>query len=314
MRSSRSRAQTEPKDNPNLGRVERGVAGRNIMVLHNGNTDHLDSKHSTNVEKSSGPDSDSLTRSSISQDELVGGLGDQPRDLPSQQALSLRQEVTSADDAESEEPFRSLFHGSPQRLPQRLGPEQHIAFLENQRNPKDKGTLRIPGPREFDRGDVPMPLIGDEDDGPLSRQITSPVELMGFSGGVPVKRNITIETPDHTQLRADSGTLSNLIHRRATNSNQTKAIAATEAMDEGGSPTGRLRAHSTTFGSLNDWGTKEKEPMPYLSWQPTIGRNSAFVDLTQEQREELGGIEYRSLKTLAIVLVCKSARLVCHGF
>jgi Trk-type K+ transport system membrane component len=43
--------------------------------------------------------------------------------------------------------------------------------------------------------------------------------------------------------------------------------------------------------------------MPYLSWQPTIGRNSAFVDLTEEQRDELGGIEYRSLKTLAVVLV-----------
>ena len=43
--------------------------------------------------------------------------------------------------------------------------------------------------------------------------------------------------------------------------------------------------------------------MPYLSWQPTIGRNSAFVDLTEEQREELGGIEYRSLKSLALILV-----------
>jgi hypothetical protein len=45
--------------------------------------------------------------------------------------------------------------------------------------------------------------------------------------------------------------------------------------------------------------------MPYLSWTPTVGRNSAFVDLTEEQREELGGIEYRSLKLLAIILVCK---------
>ena len=45
--------------------------------------------------------------------------------------------------------------------------------------------------------------------------------------------------------------------------------------------------------------------MPYLSWTPTVGRNSAFVDLTEEQREELGGIEYRSLKLLAVILVCK---------
>jgi len=44
--------------------------------------------------------------------------------------------------------------------------------------------------------------------------------------------------------------------------------------------------------------------MPYLSWTPTLGRNSNFVDLTEEQREELGGIEYRALKLLAWILVC----------
>jgi len=42
--------------------------------------------------------------------------------------------------------------------------------------------------------------------------------------------------------------------------------------------------------------------MPYLSYQPTLGRNSQFVDLTDEQRDELGGIEYRSLKLLYRVL------------
>lgn len=41
----------------------------------------------------------------------------------------------------------------------------------------------------------------------------------------------------------------------------------------------------------------------YLSWSPTVGRNSAFVDLTEEQKEELGGIEYRALKVLSKVLV-----------
>lgn len=43
--------------------------------------------------------------------------------------------------------------------------------------------------------------------------------------------------------------------------------------------------------------------MPYLSWAPTIGRNSNFIDLTEDQREELGGIEYRALKLLAVILV-----------
>ncbi|EGV60699.1 potassium transport protein TRK1/TRK2 [Yamadazyma tenuis ATCC 10573] len=33
----------------------------------------------------------------------------------------------------------------------------------------------------------------------------------------------------------------------------------------------------------------------YLSWEPTIGRNSNFVHLTDEQKEELGGVEYRAM-------------------
>lgn len=36
----------------------------------------------------------------------------------------------------------------------------------------------------------------------------------------------------------------------------------------------------------------------YLSWEPKIGRNSTFVHLTDEQKEELGGVEYRAVKLL----------------
>lgn len=36
----------------------------------------------------------------------------------------------------------------------------------------------------------------------------------------------------------------------------------------------------------------------YLSWQPTVGRNSNFVHLTEEQKAELGGVEYRANKLL----------------
>ena len=38
--------------------------------------------------------------------------------------------------------------------------------------------------------------------------------------------------------------------------------------------------------------------MPNISSQATQGRNSQFFDLTAEDREKLGGIEYRSLKLL----------------
>ncbi|CCH46867.1 High-affinity potassium transport protein [Wickerhamomyces ciferrii] len=41
----------------------------------------------------------------------------------------------------------------------------------------------------------------------------------------------------------------------------------------------------------------------YLSWNPKIGRNSTFVNLSEEQKEELGGVEYRAIKLLAKILL-----------
>ncbi|CAI4043575.1 hypothetical protein SKDZ_10G0870 [Saccharomyces kudriavzevii ZP591] len=40
----------------------------------------------------------------------------------------------------------------------------------------------------------------------------------------------------------------------------------------------------------------------YLSWQPTIGRNSNFLGLTRAQKDELGGVEYRAIKLLCTIL------------
>lgn len=40
----------------------------------------------------------------------------------------------------------------------------------------------------------------------------------------------------------------------------------------------------------------------YLSWTPTVGRNSTFVHLTEEQKNELGGVEYRAVKLLLKIL------------
>lgn len=47
--------------------------------------------------------------------------------------------------------------------------------------------------------------------------------------------------------------------------------------------------------------------MPFLSRQATLGRNSQFRNLTSEDREELGGIEYRSLKLLLKIVVGECA-------
>ena len=38
--------------------------------------------------------------------------------------------------------------------------------------------------------------------------------------------------------------------------------------------------------------------VPYISFEAVVGRNSAFQQLTQDQIEELGGVEYRALNAL----------------
>src|SRR2546423_8114193 len=43
--------------------------------------------------------------------------------------------------------------------------------------------------------------------------------------------------------------------------------------------------------------------LPYFTFQPTVGRNSLFLGLTEQQREELGGVEYRAVKLLLKVLI-----------
>ena len=49
--------------------------------------------------------------------------------------------------------------------------------------------------------------------------------------------------------------------------------------------------------------------VPYLTFPTIVGKNSAFHDLTQEQLEELGGIEFRALNMLmwAVPLVRRAS-------
>lgn len=42
--------------------------------------------------------------------------------------------------------------------------------------------------------------------------------------------------------------------------------------------------------------------LPYLSKQVTVGRNSNFYKLSVQDRERLGGIEYRALKLLLKII------------
>ena len=280
--------------------AEKGVRGRSIVVMHNGSADG----HSGGMKPDPTTDpSNSRTNSSDSQSKGADGniYAGGPQ---SQRTPTFRRDITFADEVKSPNDDEA----TPPMLPQRLTQEQHIAFLENQRNPKDKSALRIPGPRDFDRGSVPEPLESDDEDGmPVMRQVTSPWDGTGGLDDNNVKRNITIDEPDHHHPRGLTGHLPQLNTRKSGTLDQHNGAISDDAAPQ----SARLKQRTGTFSSMRNWASKENAPeAPYLSWQPTVGRNSAFIDLTEEQREELGGIEYRALKTLALVLVCKLAYLL----
>ena len=55
--------------------------------------------------------------------------------------------------------------------------------------------------------------------------------------------------------------------------------------------------------SDDEFGLGRTMSTNYLSWVPTVGRNSTFVHLTDEQKDELGGVEYRAVKLLIKIIV-----------
>ncbi|KAK5990095.1 Low-affinity potassium transport protein [Cladobotryum mycophilum] len=174
------------------------------------------------------------------------------------------------------------------KFPQHRSNAEHIAIVERQRN-QDNEVLRIPGPRDAERGLGPRRLEEDdqdEDDHPVARQTTTEPE-----------KHIKEELKD--DAKAVAGTLDSLRFRkpRILNRHQDK-------VHEDNEPKEVRSGRTKTMDTIRSVLSREKtEDMPYLSYTPTMGRNSNFLGLTLEQREELGGIEYRSLRTLALVLL-----------
>ncbi|MCJ1416349.1 low affinity potassium transporter [Xylographa parallela] len=307
---TRSRTNTQVINEKDPGKEERGVNGRSIVVLH-GRGQSLGPGMGTPAARRLENDGDvgSAPESIDSRKETSGSSNE---DLEISPVISpiqntpLTREITFADEVTRLTSTTSTDH----RLPQQMSAEQQIAFLENQRNPKDKGALRIPGPREFDRGDVPQKLSRTDEEDSLRRNSTNSAENANNDDIEPDEedrqhernghgqRNITIDETNAVQTRQKRRTSpSSRLTFRKTATNRTENTPSFERHGSSGRP------RSNTFDGSRSNTSKESHPMPYLSWQPTIGRNSAFVDLTEDQREELGGIEYRSLKTLAILLV-----------
>jgi Trk-type K+ transport system membrane component len=281
MRRTRSRMETvtDDRESQDVNRAELGVSGRPIVVIRNNSGDARDGRLMESASKN--------VESGTNTPEARG---------------SSRDSSGEGTDTGAEEPRFGL--GSL-KVPTHLNPEHHIAFLEKQR--KDKGALRIPSPREYDRGGAPEALdedvdheegeqaqpSSDHDDHDQPSPGTHPEAL----DQVPPLEgpHITINEPDMPRARPRGNTFPRLntqpTVRETKDGNETTTLA----------PTTTKNTFKGIFRSLTQEGGLTTQP--YLSWNATVARNSNFVDLTEEQRDELGGIEYRALKTLAVVLI-----------
>ncbi|KAI0847889.1 potassium transport protein TRK1/TRK2 [Daldinia vernicosa] len=305
MSKSRSKAKANPVD------LEKGVNGRNITVMHNtakasrmtndgivldnytieGATDHEPFANGNHMKEEADPKD---------QDQSFQRL---PTPQIKFSDLVKRSDAIDSDDEEIP-------------LPSKRTDAEHIAIVERQRK-IDKGALRIPGPRDADRGALPEEVDEEGPEGPgLSgrrrressvegpRRPTSPFHPASRPDRQPT---ITIEEPikphrdEHDfpeeiaeDVEAAAHTTGASKPRMPRKDGEKIDHTETTASTARSNPLHRIKSVLTQ--------SKDEDPMPYLSWQPTLGRNSAFLGLTEEQREELGGIEYRSLKTLALVL------------
>lgn len=300
---TRSVSKTESRAVPDrdISREEHGVAGREIKVLRAANG-HVKGKKIDDEEAFREGDIAIDDTDCDSRNGSKDGTKDDKEDVsPTTEKVDvpLHRNITFADEIASPE----------ERLPEK-NKDQSIAFVENQRNPRDQATFRIPGPRDYDRGDVverieegavlDRAVTNNSNDGEVqtkrSQSISRDRPQNGLNGDDhPFKAHITIDEPDARRRTTTGPSAYNFRTRRRS-----------DASDNEGPSTGfsaSNRSRSRTFGSFLSKEREEQDPMPYLSYTATVGRNSAFVDLSEEQREELGGIEYRALKLLAVVLV-----------
>ncbi|KAK1094117.1 low affinity potassium transporter [Friedmanniomyces endolithicus] len=366
----RSRSRTFSKSKSEIdkiidpGQLEKGVNGREIRVLHDtttpngmsGNTVQMSATEKRFVEKlglgersrSVSPTPESSNRGSNNSDEVVMDEKDRDGFQTAPQTPStppapylglnpgLKREITFADEVST--PHAKQASDLPS-VPEGTDMAKHIRFLEQQqRHAKDKeGTLRIPGPRDFDRGEMPAEVDSDDEDNlhqPLTRdtsdrppateqerarRLSIGSKKEGLNADDHPPRAITFNEPDHIPGRArahmkaaentDDAAANDAGFRQTlckVKSNLTRRRGQSHSRSQGGGPNLESRnSIAKTFSSLTTARTRAslEDPMPYLSWQATIGRNSAFLGLTEDQRDELGGIEYRALKTLAKVLI-----------
>lgn len=289
MRRTRSRAVS-------FDHEERGVGGREIRVLW----DRV-------VRPSSGPAPDSADEGPMP-DRSHRRRRSSMADRISLSNILPRKNSSAIDD--SDDPI--VTHGV------RKSYEQHMEKVDSSKG-SNSDSSRSPYPthaaepdpvdtktnnQDIRFADLPMPrtrtMLAEETAPPrrpsdakeqvneLRRSRTAdPVRSIGATLLNIGQRTMTLDGPTNRVTR-----------RRGTSGSR---LPRTSTLDHAVSTALRRRRDSSPTSTARR--SRNAMTLPYISFQPTVGRNSAFVSLTSEQRHELGGIEYRATKTLCWVLV-----------
>ncbi|ENH75025.1 Low-affinity potassium transport protein [Fusarium oxysporum f. sp. cubense race 1] len=150
------------------------------------------------------------------------------------------------------------------------------------RHEQQESTLYIPGPRARDQGTPTIHSFSQDVIEPISRTQSTPV------GTLRRRRSAGLSL---AQVRS--------VERVATVASSLFVIG-----NPAQAPKERPLARAPTL-AVGDF--------PRLSREVTIGRNSIFHNLSSKDREELGGIEYKSLKLLLKIIIGYYVFLHCLG-
>ncbi|KAJ6261441.1 hypothetical protein Dda_4111 [Drechslerella dactyloides] len=193
-------------------------------------------------------------------------------------------------------------------IPERPGEPStpaHISFADPKVKPrrKDSEVYVVPTPFDVEThgSGLAHKVVSDDDDeegkGPKDEE--PPSSSMDTHPGL-VRRAITIDEPAMTHGSAHTGPRPRIksVVRGYTDPAYLHTPVS-PGIHRVFSDVIRRRRNSSPSRSV------KIADMPYISFQPTIGRNSQFnlQELTDEEKEELGGVEYRSLLLLAYILV-----------
>ena len=308
---SRTKSQAVDEERDAGTAEEQGVGSKKITVMRPNQPDRngKDAEKGAGSSSETGSSDEQVTRSSDD-----GKRDDRREDLSP--TTNLPRAITFADQVS----IKARRESVASRVPAPRSRDESIAFVQKQNNPSEYDTLYIPGPRDFDRGAKPKNIHNNTDDGIVDRKqakenlpsaVNAEVELNGDDH--PTRAPNRTQTSSSDPALITSPVSHRLVERMREHlpfhhhdpEHDADSIAPVQPRRSRSSDGLRRRDRSRTFASfLSTAKTETKDPMPYLSYHPTIGRNSAFVNLTEEQREELGGIEYRALKLLAAVLCC----------